>query len=232
VNPINRNVSHSGPAVLVRGLTKMYGVLRALDSITFEVQHGEVFAILGPNGAGKTTTIEILEGLRQADGGRVEVLGERPGPRAPQLKTRVGAMPQDAGLYPGISPRGALELFATFYERARRKLRLTDSAEIPPAWRDGSTDGPGAEATSQALPQPLAPQAAAPHAPTPHAPTPQTPAPPVPAPPAAPFGAPFAVPDEEGEVPFGGVPPAEEPSSTGFGWSWEPPENPDETEPR
>ena len=50
--------------------------------MSFTVEHGEIFALLGPNGAGKTTTLEILEGFRTRDAGRVEVLGVDPGDRA------------------------------------------------------------------------------------------------------------------------------------------------------
>ncbi len=62
----------------VENLTKRYGDVQALRGVSFAVQEGEVFGLLGPNGAGKTSTVEILEGLRPADGGRVQRL--RPGP--------------------------------------------------------------------------------------------------------------------------------------------------------
>ncbi|HSS88432.1 MAG TPA: ATP-binding cassette domain-containing protein, partial [Streptosporangiaceae bacterium] len=70
-------------AISVRDIQKSYGDLRAVDGVTFEVGHGEFFGILGPNGAGKTTTLEIIEGLREPDGGEVGVLGLRPWPRNP-----------------------------------------------------------------------------------------------------------------------------------------------------
>ena len=62
----------------VSSLKKYYGNLKAVDDISFQVNQGEVFGLLGPNGAGKTTTIEILEGLRERDGGDVKVLGFDP----------------------------------------------------------------------------------------------------------------------------------------------------------
>ena len=65
-------------AVRVRGLTKRYGEVQAVDGVELDIAVGEVFALLGPNGAGKTTTIEILEGYRQRDGGDVEVFGLDP----------------------------------------------------------------------------------------------------------------------------------------------------------
>jgi len=65
-------------AIEVSTLEKSYGQLKAVDGISFSVLKGEVFSLLGPNGAGKTTTIEILEGLRQRDGGQISVLGADP----------------------------------------------------------------------------------------------------------------------------------------------------------
>lgn len=81
-------------AIAVRDVTKRYGELAAVDGVSFDVQAGEVFGILGPNGAGKPTTLEIIEGLRRADGGEVAVLGERPWPRNAALLPRIGAQIQ------------------------------------------------------------------------------------------------------------------------------------------
>ena len=69
-------------AVVVAGLCKSYGAVRAVRGVSFAVGRGEVFALLGPNGAGKTTTLEILEGFRARDAGQVEVLGLDPGDRS------------------------------------------------------------------------------------------------------------------------------------------------------
>src|SRR5215475_5864475 len=66
-------------AVVVDGLIKRYAALAAVDGVNLTVELGEIFALLGPNGAGKTTTLEILEGFRHRDAGRVEVLGLDPG---------------------------------------------------------------------------------------------------------------------------------------------------------
>jgi ABC-type multidrug transport system, ATPase component len=70
------------PAIEVSGLHKAYGSLDAVRGVDFSIEEGEVFGLLGPNGAGKTTTVEILEGYRKRDAGKVRVLGhdpERPG---------------------------------------------------------------------------------------------------------------------------------------------------------
>src|SRR5580704_5041761 len=62
----------------VENLVKRYGDVEAVRGVSFHVEEGEVFGLLGPNGAGKTTTVEILEGLREPDGGRVSVCGLDP----------------------------------------------------------------------------------------------------------------------------------------------------------
>jgi ABC-2 type transport system ATP-binding protein len=117
-------MSHPPPAVVVRDLTKTYGALRAVDGLTFTIERGEVFALLGPNGAGKSTTVEILEGYRRADGGSVSVLGFDPIRQSSELKSHIGVMLQEGGLYPTITPIEALNLFATYYEHPRAPQEL------------------------------------------------------------------------------------------------------------
>ena len=130
-------MSQHSLAVLVENLGKTYGVRPAVDGVSFAVCRGEVFAILGPNGAGKTTTVEILEGLRQADQGRVSVLGFDPTMEGSQLKPRIGAMLQEGGLYPAISPREALRLFGHYYANPvpaaelLARVGLEESARTP-----------------------------------------------------------------------------------------------------
>lgn len=125
------------PVVEVSGLTKRYGDRTAVDDLSFEVRPGEVFALLGPNGAGKTTTVEILEGFRRPDAGRVRVLGLGPRGDDRELRQRVAAMPQGGDLYPGIRPEEVLRLFARFYDDPEdpeillRRLGLTDVRRTP-----------------------------------------------------------------------------------------------------
>ncbi len=114
----------AGPAVQAEGVTKRYGGRPVLDHLSFAVRRGEVFALLGPNGAGKTTTLELLEGYRTPDGGRVRVLGLDPHAQGPALKPRIGLMPQEGGLYPQIRPLEALRLFSAFYPRPEDPLAL------------------------------------------------------------------------------------------------------------
>ncbi len=115
----------SSGVVCVNALCKRYGNLEALRGVTFAIKAGEVFGLLGPNGAGKTTTIEILEGLRQPDGGTVTVCGMDPGREQAALKQRIGAQLQATVLPDKIRVEEALALFASFYlESASVELLL------------------------------------------------------------------------------------------------------------
>ncbi len=105
-----------GPATIaVRDLRKSYGDLRAVDGVTFEVGQGEFFGILGPNGAGKTTTLEIIEGLRQPDGGEVSVLDMAPWPRNAALLPRIGVQLQASSFFEHLTAREQLRTFAALY---------------------------------------------------------------------------------------------------------------------
>src|ERR1700761_6172979 len=87
----NSRGSMPEPVIQVENLIKRYGELEAVRGVSFSVNEGEVFGLLGPNGAGKTTTIEILEGLRNLDGGRVSVCGLDPQRESTKLKSEIGA---------------------------------------------------------------------------------------------------------------------------------------------
>jgi ABC-2 type transport system ATP-binding protein len=126
-------VNSPAHAIEVAALEKRYGPTLAVDGITFSIAVGEVFGLLGPNGAGKTTTVEILEGYRRADAGEVRVLGVDPWSDGSTLRPRIGVMLQEGGLYPGIRPLEALQLFASYYddpddpERLLQLVGLDDS---------------------------------------------------------------------------------------------------------
>ena len=105
----------------VENLVKRYGDVAAVRGVSFTVEEGEVFGLLGPNGAGKTTTVEILEGLREPDGGQVSVCGLDPQRNSQELKHEIGAALQSTSLPDKLRVMEALRLFASFYKR-RRKL--------------------------------------------------------------------------------------------------------------
>ena len=123
--------------VVVRDLEKRYDDVLAAAGVSFEIEDGEIFGLLGPNGSGKTTTLECVIGLRQPDAGHIEVCGldARQHPKA--VKERIGAVLQTIALQDKITPREALELFASFYKRATAvsglldRFGLGDKADAP-----------------------------------------------------------------------------------------------------
>jgi ABC-2 type transport system ATP-binding protein len=108
-------------AVEVEELRKSYGPVEALRGISFQVVEGEVFALLGPNGAGKTTTVEILEGFRRRDQGRVSVLGFDPAPGDRRLKEQMGIVLQTTGVDPYLSVAETVDMFRGYYPKPRSR---------------------------------------------------------------------------------------------------------------
>jgi len=108
----------------VENLVKRYGDVEAVRGVSFNVEEGEVFGLLGPNGAGKTSTVEIMEGLRTLDSGRVSVCGLDPQKNGQELKHQIGAALQSTSLPDKLRVIEALRLFASFYRRHRNPEEL------------------------------------------------------------------------------------------------------------
>jgi ABC-2 type transport system ATP-binding protein len=106
-------------AIVVEDLRKSYGEHEAVRGISFRINEGEVFGLLGPNGAGKTTTVEILEGYRERDGGRVEVLGFDPARAERGYREHIGVVLQQSQLWPNLTVRETHRLFAGYYRHPR-----------------------------------------------------------------------------------------------------------------
>ncbi|GAA1958334.1 ABC transporter ATP-binding protein [Kitasatospora viridis] len=124
-------------AIAADGIRKRYGDVQAVDGVSLTVEAGEFFGLLGPNGAGKTTTLEILEGIREADAGRVELLGLPPWPRNPALLPRIGVQFQASAFFDRLTARETIRTFASFYGTAARRaddwlerVGLTGSADV------------------------------------------------------------------------------------------------------
>ena len=118
------------PVIRVSDLRKCYGDIKAVDGVSFEVGAGEVFGMLGPNGAGKTTTIEILEGLREPDSGKVEVFGMDVTRHAPSIKQRIGVQLQSVSLYPRLTVTELLDLFGSFFQHRLPTKQLIDAVDL------------------------------------------------------------------------------------------------------
>lgn len=104
----------------VTDLRKVYGDLVAVDGVSFSVCRGEIFGLLGPNGVGKTTILECLEGIRQADGGTLNVLGVDPGCEARKLRNLIGVQLQSSGLPATMTVREAMRFFCAYHGVAPR----------------------------------------------------------------------------------------------------------------
>jgi ABC-2 type transport system ATP-binding protein len=126
-------------SVECRNLVVRYGDLTAVDGVSLRVEAGEIVALLGPNGAGKTSTVETLEGYRKRHSGKISVLGVDPGTDHRILRNRIGVMLQRGGIYPMLSPRRALELFARYYREPEDSeallTRLDLGAVATTPWR-------------------------------------------------------------------------------------------------
>jgi ABC-2 type transport system ATP-binding protein len=112
-------VSVVSAAVVVSGLTRSYGELRAVKGISFTIEQGSCTALLGPNGAGKTTTVEILEGYRHRDGGDIAVLGTDPARGDRSWRQRLGIVPQNCADLHELTVNECVTYFASLYPAPR-----------------------------------------------------------------------------------------------------------------
>jgi ABC-2 type transport system ATP-binding protein len=101
------------PAIVTETLTRDYGPVRALDSLSLRVEPGEIFGFLGPNGAGKTTTIRVLLDLIRPNAGRAAILGFDCQRESLEVRRRTGYLPGDLYLYEGVTGAEFLDFFAS-----------------------------------------------------------------------------------------------------------------------
>jgi ABC-2 type transport system ATP-binding protein len=101
--------------IKVSNLVKKYDELTAVNNISFDVREGEIFGLLGPNGAGKTTTLEIMETLRDATSGEVEIDGIKVSADKEAVKQIIGVQLQQSGFYPNLNLIELIKLFAGLY---------------------------------------------------------------------------------------------------------------------
>jgi len=123
------------PIITVDQLVKTYDSKNVVDSVSFEVQKGEIFGILGPNGAGKTTTLEMLEALRPIDGGTATIDGINVAKQPKYIKNIIGIQLQSTTFYDKLTLREQLKMFASLYgqtvdaDALLAKVQLTDKAK-------------------------------------------------------------------------------------------------------
>jgi len=107
-----------GDEVLVhaRALTKRFGGFTAVNAIDFDVRTGESFGFLGPNGAGKTSTMRMIACSSPVTEGELSVIGMNPRTQAPQIKARLGVVPQIDNLDAELTVRENLEMYARYFD--------------------------------------------------------------------------------------------------------------------
>lgn len=115
------------PILRVHKLRKRYDDRDVVDSISFEVEKGEIFGILGPNGAGKTTTLEMIETLREIDGGTASIAGIDVAKNPYKIRSIIGVQPQSPGFQDKTKLTELIQLFAAAYgERVDPKSFLDE----------------------------------------------------------------------------------------------------------
>lgn len=102
-------------SIVAAQLMKSYGRIRAVDDISFEVGHGELFGLIGPDGAGKSTLFRILTTLIVADGGSASVMGLDVVKNYRELRNRIGYMPGRFSLYQDLTVEENLNFYATVF---------------------------------------------------------------------------------------------------------------------
>jgi len=115
--------------IRVDGLTKDYGLRRAIDNLVFEAEQGEIVGFLGPNGAGKTTTMRILCGFMPPTAGKAEVAGFDVVDQSIEVRRRVGYMPETVPLYPDMTVFDYLKYMADLRRLSDAEDRVDDVIE-------------------------------------------------------------------------------------------------------
>jgi ABC-2 type transport system ATP-binding protein len=125
-------VDNNTPAITVQQLSKQFDGFTAVDGVSFDVRHGEIFGFLGPNGSGKTTTIRMMLGLLEPSAGTVDVLGIRVNQGARQIRPRVGYMSQRFSLYNDLTVMQNLRFYGQAYGLSNTELdsRISGAVEM------------------------------------------------------------------------------------------------------
>ena len=123
------------PLIRARGLTKRFGEFVAVDAIDFDVAPGESFGFLGPNGAGKTSTMRMIGCVSPISGGTLKVMGMDPAAQGPQIRARLGVVPQQDTLDLELTVRENLSIYGRYFglsraEVSRRADELLEFAQL------------------------------------------------------------------------------------------------------
>jgi lipooligosaccharide transport system ATP-binding protein len=117
-------MSAEAPLIHARGLVKTFGSLRAVDGVDFDVQKGEAFGFLGPNGAGKSSTMRMIGCVSPVSAGTLRILGLDPGHDGPQIRARLGVVPQQDTLDNELTVRENLLIYGRYFGLSRKEARV------------------------------------------------------------------------------------------------------------
>ncbi|MDQ1461933.1 MAG: lipooligosaccharide transport system ATP-binding protein [Actinomycetota bacterium] len=113
----------SGPMVAARALTKRFGAFIAVDGVDFEIEPGEAFGFLGPNGAGKTSTMRMIGCVSPRTAGELHVLGLDPAHDGPDIRARLGVVPQEDNLDTELTVWDNLMIYGRYFDLPRAEIR-------------------------------------------------------------------------------------------------------------
>jgi lipooligosaccharide transport system ATP-binding protein len=111
----------SDPVIVAGGLRKSYAEVEAVAGIDLRVERGECFAMLGPNGAGKTTVTRMVQAVLPRSAGSLAVLGLDPDAQGPELRSKIGVVPQGDNLDPDLCLHGNLAIYGRFFGMGKRR---------------------------------------------------------------------------------------------------------------
>jgi ABC-2 type transport system ATP-binding protein len=130
-SPAGQREAPTGRAILdVRDLTVAYGAHKAVDDVSFQVVHGEIFGLLGPNGAGKTSTLSAIEGLLKPRTGSVQLDGFDVQHRPSEAKARMGVQLQATSFQSELTIRQIVRLYAGLYGVTISDAEIDNQLEV------------------------------------------------------------------------------------------------------
>ena len=116
----------------VKGLVKRYKELIAIDHLDMSIKEGEIFGLLGPNGSGKSTTINCILSLLEYDKGEIEIFGKTMSPKAYEIKSQIGIVPQDVAVYDSLTVYENIDFFCGLYikDKETRKKYVQEAIDF------------------------------------------------------------------------------------------------------
>lgn len=116
----------------ITNLTKHYGDFKALDNLSLKVDDGQIFGLLGPNGSGKSTTINCILSLLKFDSGSVKIFGKEMTPDSYDIKSKIGVVFQDVGVFEELTVYENIDYFCALYikDKNKRKQYIEDAIAL------------------------------------------------------------------------------------------------------